>query len=152
MERGSERLTLEIGRVFSVGPERAFAALTDSDLLARWWGPDGFTIPALDWRPEPGEGYRIKMQPPEGDAFDLVGEFREIDPPRQLEFTFIWEDPDPDDLETVASLELLDLHGSTELTLTQTPCKTEGRRALHRDGWSDSFDKLERLLTDGASS
>ena len=30
--------------------------------------------------------------------------------------------------------------------LTQGLFKTEARRALHRDGWGDSFDKLERLL------
>jgi hypothetical protein len=30
--------------------------------------------------------------------------------------------------------------------LEQGPFKTEARRALHRDGWTDSFDKLERLV------
>ena len=32
--------------------------------------------------------------------------------------------------------------------MTQRPFKTEARRALHRDGWTDSLDKLERLLRD----
>jgi hypothetical protein len=31
--------------------------------------------------------------------------------------------------------------------LTQGPFKNEARRALHRDGWTDSFDKLEQLLS-----
>ncbi len=58
----------------------------------------------------------------------------------------MWENPDPDDVETVASLSFRDLGGSTEVALTQGPFKTEARRALHRDGWTDSFDKLERLI------
>ena len=45
--------------------------------------------------------YRIEMQPPEGDAFYLIGEVREVDPPARLAYTFIWEDPDPDDVETL---------------------------------------------------
>jgi uncharacterized protein YndB with AHSA1/START domain len=27
----------------------------------------------------------------------------------------------------------------------QGPFKTEARRAVHRDGWTESFDRLERL-------
>jgi len=89
------------------------------------------------------------MQPPEGDPFRLTGEFTEIDPPVRLAFTFVWENPDPDDVETLADLSFRDLDGSTEVVLTQGPFKTEGRRELHRDGWTDTFDKLEQHLANG---
>ena len=49
-------------------------------------------------------------------------------------------------METLVALSFGDLGESTEVALTQGPFKTEDRRALHRDGWTDSFDKLERLL------
>ena len=87
------------------------------------------------------------MQPPEGDPFYLAGEFREVDPPTRLAFTFVYEDPDPDDVETLVGLSLRDLGGSTEIDFTQRTFKTEARRALHRDGWTDSFDKLEGLIS-----
>ena len=86
------------------------------------------------------------MQPPEGQAFALVGEFREVDPPARLAFTFRWEDPDPDDTETVAELSFTERGDATEVVLTQGPFKTEARRELHRGGWTDSFEKLEELL------
>ncbi len=86
------------------------------------------------------------MQPPEGEPFYLAGEFREVDAPARLVFTFRWEDPDPDDVENTAMLALLDLGDTTEVRLSQAPFKTEARLDLHRDGWSDSFDKLERLI------
>ena len=87
--------------------------------------------------PEPGvsslaseSSYRIEMQPPEGDAFYLTGEFREVDPPARLAYTFVWEDPDPDDVETVVELSFRDLGESTEVAFTQGPFKTEARRGF----------------------
>jgi len=35
----------------------------------------------------------------------------------------------------------------TEVALTQGLFRTEARRALHRDGWTDSFERLERLIS-----
>jgi uncharacterized protein YndB with AHSA1/START domain len=137
---------LEIERVLSAPPPIVFAAFSDPNELAKWWGPEGFTIPSLDYHPRVGEAYRIEMQPPEGDPFYLTGEFEEVDSPTRLAFTFAWEDPDPDDVETVVTLSFQDLTGSTEVAMTQSPFKTESRRALHRDGWGDSFDKLQRHL------
>jgi uncharacterized protein YndB with AHSA1/START domain len=147
MAAGSDELRLEMERTLAAPSSVVFAAFTDSSQLAKWWGPDGFTIPSLEFEPRVGETYRIQMQPPEGDRFNLSGEFREVDPPVSLAFTFVWENPDPDDVETLAGLSFRDLGESTEVSLTQGPFKTEARRALHRDGWSDSFDKLERLLS-----
>jgi uncharacterized protein YndB with AHSA1/START domain len=75
------------------------------------------------------------------------GEFRVVDPPVRLAYTFLWEEPDPDDVETRVSLSFRDLGESTEVAFTQGAFKTEARRALHRDGWTDAFDRLERLLS-----
>jgi uncharacterized protein YndB with AHSA1/START domain len=85
------------------------------------------------------------MQPPEGGPFCLTGAFRDVDPPARLSFTFVWEDPHPDDVETLVVLSFRDLGGLTEVSFSQGPFHTEPRRALHRDGWTDSFDKLDRL-------
>ena len=126
----------------------AFATLSDARELAKWFGPRGFTIPSLEFDPRVGDAYRIEMQPPEGEPFHLAGEFREVDPPTHLAYTFVWEEPDPDDVETLVDLSLRDAGGgSTEVTLTQGTFMTEARRGLHRDGWTDSFDKLENLIS-----
>lgn len=142
-------LTLELGRRLPAPPPSVWNAFTEPDRLAQWWGPQGFSIPSLRFEPRVGEGYRIEMQPPEGEAFHLAGEFRAVEPPRRLAFTFRWEEPDPDDVENVAELVLRDAGESTELALVQAPFRTEARRALHHDGWSDSLDKLEALLSRG---
>jgi uncharacterized protein YndB with AHSA1/START domain len=137
---------LELERVMPAPRPVVFAALTEPDELARWWGPSGFTIPSADFSARLGDRYRIEMQPPDGDAFHLHGEFREVESPSRLAYTFEWDPPDADDTETLVTLSLRDLGGSTGVALDQRPFKTEQRRALHHDGWSESFDKLERLL------
>ena len=142
-------LSLELRRVMPAAPPVVFGAVAEADQLAKWWGPRGFTIPSLTFEPRAGDRYRIEMQPPEGDPFYLSGEFREVDPPSRLAFTFAWEDPDPDDAEYLAELSFRDLGGSTEVVLVQGPFRTEERRELHRGGWTDSFDKLEELVAGG---
>jgi uncharacterized protein YndB with AHSA1/START domain len=139
---------LDIARVLPAPRPVVFAAFTDANKLAKWWGPEGFTIPSLDFDPRVGARYRIQMQPPEGDPFFLTGEFREVDRPARLAFTFVWEEPDPDDVENEARLSFRDVGESTEVSLAQGPFRTEARRTLHRDGWADSFDKLERFASE----
>jgi uncharacterized protein YndB with AHSA1/START domain len=146
MESSTGELMLEIERVVPAARPVVFEAFTEPEVLARWWGPEGFTIPRLQFEPRAGEAYRIEMQPPEGDAFHLIGEFRDVDPPARLGFTFIWAEPDPDDVETLAELTFRDRGDETEVALRQGPFKTEARRELHRGGWSDSFDKLARVI------
>jgi uncharacterized protein YndB with AHSA1/START domain len=143
----TDELVLEIERVLPAAPTTAFNAFVDPGELAKWWGPEGFTIPSLSFSARVGAGYRIEMQPPTGDPFALVGEFRQVDPPTGLAYTFRWEDPDPDDVETLARLSFRDLGEATEVSLSQGAFKTDARLALHRGGWTDSFDKLERLLS-----
>jgi uncharacterized protein YndB with AHSA1/START domain len=143
----SDGLTLELNRALPAAPSQVFAVFTDPNELARWWGPEGFSTPSLELDPRVGESYRIEMLPPEGEAFYLTGEFHVVDLPTRLVYTFRWEDPDPDDVETVVDLSFRDFGESTEVVFTQGLFKTEARRALHRDGWTDSFDRLERLIS-----
>jgi uncharacterized protein YndB with AHSA1/START domain len=140
-------LAFDLQRVLPAVPERVWRALTEPAELSQWWGPAGFTSPGMDFNPRVGGGYRITMQPPAGDAFYLSGEFLEVDPPVRLAYTFVWDPPDPDDRETVARLSLRDHQGSTEVSLTQSGFLTEDRVALHRDGWTESFERLAKLLS-----
>jgi uncharacterized protein YndB with AHSA1/START domain len=140
------QLALDLRCIVDAPGERIYKTLTEPAELAKWWGPHGFTTPEIELNLRVGGSYRFTMQPPEGDPFHLAGEFLEIDPPRRLVYTFRWEEPDPDDRETVVMLRLDAVGDATGVTLSQGDFATEARLALHRSGWTDSFEKLRNLL------
>lgn len=139
-------LVLQLTSVLPARRERIFHALTTPAELAAWWGPAGFTTPAIDLDLRLGGRYRFTMQPPQGEAFHLAGEILEIDAPSRLVYSFRWEEPDPDDRTTTVTLSLRDLGGATEVSLTQGEFATDARLELHRDGWTDSFAKLGQFV------
>lgn len=143
---GSE-LRVRLRRALDGSCPAVFRELTDPPEVARWWGPDGFTIPSVESDLRPGGAYRIAMRPPEGELFYLVGEFLEVEPPERLVYTFRWKDPDPEDRETVVTLSLHDIDaGRSELVLDQGDFASERRRALHEEGWSQGLGKLGELF------
>ncbi|HLN76347.1 MAG TPA: SRPBCC domain-containing protein [Nocardioidaceae bacterium] len=139
-------LVLNLKRVLEAPRERIFGLFTEPTALEKWWGPHGFTTPEIELDLSVGGGYRFTMQPPEGEVFHLSGEFLEVDHPSRLVYTFRWDEPHPDDRETVVRLALNAVGDTTELSLSQGDFATEERLALHRNGWTDSFEKLRDLV------
>jgi uncharacterized protein YndB with AHSA1/START domain len=143
----SDGLVLRLDRILPAPRTAVYRALTDPEELATWWGPHGFTAPSVEFEPRVGGGYRIAMQPPDGELFHLSGEFTEVEPPACLAYTFRWDPPDPDDRETVVTLVLQDRGEDTTLVqMTQGAFATEDRYALHQAGWTEAFERLEGLL------
>ena len=142
-------LALRLERDLPAPRSLVFRMHAESDRWRRWWGPDGFSVPSIEVDLRVGGGYRIEMQPPDGDPFFLTGEFREVEPPARLAYAFAWEDPDPDDQETVVRVSLGDLgEERTRLVVVQGPFATEARRALHTQGWTETLDRLQQLIAE----
>ncbi len=55
----SNALTLGMKRVLPARPTFVFELFTDPTQLARWWGPEGFSIPSLEFDPRVEASYRI---------------------------------------------------------------------------------------------
>lgn len=146
MSRQGGPLELRLTRRLPASPERVFRALTEPADIARWWGPQLFTTPAIELDLRVGGAYRFTMQPPDGDRFHLSGEFLDVSPPSRLAYTFRWDEPTPDDRETAVTLTAEAVGEGTELTLRHTGFATAERLELHRGGWTDSLDKLSALL------
>jgi uncharacterized protein YndB with AHSA1/START domain len=143
-------LVLELQSVVDAPQERVFTALTESAEVARWWGPLGYTMAEIDLDLRVGGRYRFTMQPPGGDPFHLAGEFLDIKPPRRLVYTFGYEEPDPDDRQTVVTLSLEKVGHATSVSVSQGGFATVARLELHRNGWTDSLEKL-RALTESSA-
>ena len=143
-ERSTE-LRLRLEKNLDAPPERVFAAFA-AEQLRSWWGPAGFTVPRLQFEPVEGSDYRIEMQPPDGDVFHIRGTFRDVEAPGRLAFTFVYEEPDPDDQETLVTLAFEVADPGTRIVLDQGPFKTPARLELHREGWTDTLERLEQSL------
>ena len=140
-------LRLELENVLAVPQERVFAAFVDAEQLRRWWGPAGFSVSHLEFDAVEGASYRIAMQPPEGEIFHISGVFLAVEPPRRLVFTFVYEEPDPDDQETVVTARFEPgTDSGTQVMLDHGPFKTAPRQQLHRDGWTQTLERLDEFL------
>ncbi|MEC5191771.1 MULTISPECIES: SRPBCC family protein [unclassified Arthrobacter] len=146
MNEGTGGLVLNLEFTLEARPEEVFQKLTEPTELVAWWGPHGFTIPAAEVNLAVGGRYRFSMTPPDGEPFHLSGEFQEIDAPWRLAYTFRWEEPAPDDQETLVEISLLNAGDGTRLVLLQGPFRTEERLDLHRNGWTESLEKLRAVL------
>jgi uncharacterized protein YndB with AHSA1/START domain len=87
----SVRATVEI----AAPPEEVFQALTDPAQLEEWWGtPESYRT--SDWQLEPSTGGErsVRTEAPDGAEASVHGEYRVVDPPRTLEFTWAasWDD------------------------------------------------------------
>jgi len=133
---------LELSCVVDAPAEQVFALLTEPGQLRRWWGPHGFTVERADVDLRVGGAYRLTMRPPTGEVFHIAGEYVEVVRPARLVMTFRYEEPTPDDRETVVTLVLAAAGAGTRVDLGQGAFATQERLELHRGGWTDSFDRL----------
>lgn len=71
-------------RQFADSPERVFAAISNPERLARWWGPAGFTntFSVCDFRQ--GGRWSFVMHGPDGGRYANESEFVEIEVPTKV--------------------------------------------------------------------
>jgi uncharacterized protein YndB with AHSA1/START domain len=71
-------------RVVAATPERVFAAFARAELLARWWGPNGFTNTFEIFEFRPGGRWKFVMHGPDGANYPNESSFRSLAVPRQV--------------------------------------------------------------------
>ncbi|MFD0362313.1 SRPBCC domain-containing protein [Nocardia sp. GCM10030253] len=139
-------------RVFDAPRELVFQAWLDPDQLTEWAGPHGFSTPRDSIVVEPRVGGRydsVMVADTDGTTYPSVGVFREIVEPERLVFT--WGDPTGDGNvanESVATVTFADTEeGKTTMTfhlLASGPLSPEDGA---REGWGQTFERLETLLS-----
>src|SRR5262245_64576765 len=65
-------------------PERVFDAFAQPEVLARWWGPGGFTSTFEVFEFRPGGRWKFVMHGPDGSNHPNESVFLELDGPSRL--------------------------------------------------------------------
>ena len=136
-------------RVFHAPPALVFDAFTKPDMLKEWWGHEDSTTPVAEVDLRIGGAYRFEMVGKAGEPYALAGEFRVIEPPHKLAYTWNWVEGGPFKGETLVTLEFNDHADGTELVLTHEGFDDPKIRDLHDQGWSSAFNSLDRYLEKG---
>jgi len=146
------RDVLVLKRQFSASIESVFDAWTTAEILAHWFGPQGFVVSHSEIDLRIGGKYIIEINSPDGNSIKHFGQYLEISSPHKLVFTWMLEDQPCKGsegfcAETLVSIELKSVEQATELTLTHE--QLPGKQAYdgHKFGWNSSFDSLAIYLT-----
>jgi len=84
MEASSTENTLTAVRVFDMPRDKVFGAWADPELLARWWGPNGFTNTFHEFAFKEGGQWRYTMHGPDGKDYPNHNVFEQILPQERI--------------------------------------------------------------------
>ena len=142
----TDNLTLRMERTYRAPARAVFEAWTSEDVLRRWFhaGRDWETTEAeVDLRV--GGTVRVVMRDPEADAeYGGGGTYTEIDPPRRLAFTWLWDD---NPTRMLIEIDFEEADGATLVRFTHSGLWDEEAVRSHESGWSRAFDNLDRWVS-----
>jgi uncharacterized protein YndB with AHSA1/START domain len=123
--------------VVSCAPAEAWRWWTEPPLLVRWMG----SAAEVDLRP--GGAIRIVY----GNGAVMAGEVVTLDPPRRLDFTWGWEDPEEIVRPGESRVEVVfePVAGGTRVVVRHRDLP-EGERAGHAEGWDYFLGRLDGVI------
>jgi uncharacterized protein YndB with AHSA1/START domain len=124
--------------------ERIFEALTNSEQRVKWWGAEGrFQITHMESDLRPGGKWMMRGNG-YGKAVSVTGEYRLIERPRLLVFTWL-PDWQGDATESVVRFDLEEKDGVTTVRLTHSGLASESSRTSHK-GWPQILTWLKAIV------
>jgi uncharacterized protein YndB with AHSA1/START domain len=142
-----------ITRHFDAPAALVWETLTRSEHVLRWWGPEWCPLISADIDLRVGGAWRYVARMDDGSELGWHGEYREIDAPRSITSTEVFEGfPDAESLNTmtlteidgVTTLQTLVRHQSQEFRNGHIESGMEG-------GMQETFNRLDALLVELAS-
>lgn len=139
------RPSLTIKRRINAAPAKVYAAWTEPEKIAQWFGParvkDGSVQAETDLRV--GGRYRIRFQSEGGENFQVDGVYRDIVPDERLVMSWAWHSTP--ERESQLTISLKPDGAGTMLTLHHERFFDEAARDNHARGWNELLGKLEQF-------
>jgi uncharacterized protein YndB with AHSA1/START domain/predicted enzyme related to lactoylglutathione lyase len=136
--------SLQVKRLIKASRECVFKAWTTPAQIKQWFGPASCQVLDAQVDLRVGGAYRIRVRAGCGDEMAVRGEYREVNAPAKLVFTWQWEDdPDWENVASVVTVELVEKDGGTEVTITHEGLPSAESAGRHEHGWNGCLDKLD---------
>ncbi|MGB2711660.1 MAG: SRPBCC domain-containing protein [Conexibacter sp.] len=139
--------TVRVERTYDAPAEAVFDAWTNPEVLRRWWKANpGWTIPSVELDLRVGGAYRLSMEDPESGATHTVfGEYREVQRPERLVYSWTWEGTGPyAGHESLVTVSFREAGARTTVVIEHAALLDDTSRAAHATGWSGVLDSLDR--------
>lgn len=141
-----QRPSVTIIRRIKAPPAKVWAAITQPELMMRWWGPDAGPTLSVVADVRPGGRFSVVFRLLNGEEHNPTGIYQEVVPEQRLVFT--WDLPGAQEPQSLVTFRLEPFEGGTTLTLTHEHLPDEDARKSHEQGWNGLLDKLPLFLGD----
>ena len=138
---------LRLTRVIAADPRTVFDAWTDPKHMKHWSAPEGMDVAFVEVDLQVGGRFRLTMRNAEGQEFKAFGEYRVVEQPRLVSYTWDWEQEEHQMGETLITVEFNAVEGGTEVVMRHELIPTEKFAADHTHGWTSCLNRLELMFS-----
>ncbi|CAG7599724.1 hypothetical protein PAESOLCIP111_00334 [Paenibacillus solanacearum] len=132
-------------RVYDAPRELVYRTWTEAELLARWWGPNGFTNTFHEFDLRPGGAWRFDMHGPDGKSYPNESAFVDIVPLERIVIDHL----SGHQFRVTATFEERD--GCTRVTFSQLfkdSAEFETAKPYCAEGNEQNLDRLGAVLNE----
>lgn len=146
MTKPSSELSLEVDQLIDARPETVFRLLTDPDLYARWFGPEGATTTVEEMNLALGGRLELRITFPGMDfEVGIEGFYEVIEPPTRLVHT--WRAMN-EELVTTVSFEIEPQGSRTRLKVNHRGFVDPVDLEQNQGGWIEHLSTLGTIATE----
>lgn len=145
----SETRTLGTSRTLPYSSAEIYGAFASADLLAAWWGPEGFSNSFEVFEFVPGGRWKFVMHGPDGNSYINESKFEELVPNARV---VIKHDCPP---HFTLTIELIPAGEGTQLTWSQVFADAKTAQAVKARAGSaneQNIDRLTRVLAESTGA
>ena len=139
--------SLEVTSLIKADADTVFRAWTEPDQMKRWSCPEYATVEKVETDLRVGGRFAIHMRGAEGEEYTAIGEYREIDAPSRLVYTWDWVQDEHKVGETIVTVQFNEVGGSTEVVVGHELFPRVEAKVGHEEGWGSCLNRLEALFS-----
>jgi uncharacterized protein YndB with AHSA1/START domain len=139
----------EVRRHLAAPPASVFAAFARAEVVAQWLTPaPDVKLSVLELEFREGGRYRFAYETPDGQRMLVGGEYRHIEAPARLVFSWLIEPPDVHaGIESQVTVSITPSAGGSDLLILHERFDRPDANARHAEGWLGALAQLQQLLT-----